>query len=148
MSGREWAPGDVALDPDYPGNVAFVVDYGPFRCSENHRNARIHVHYSDGDWNTGVVLGRLRPLLTLDPESDDDAHRLVRAFWDHHNDDCDDDRSMRDAMRSLVAPPEPPKQTCRASLIVCGEFFWCDQTEGHGMAHGNTKAEAIWGESA
>jgi hypothetical protein len=51
----------------------------------------------------------VRPLLTLDPESDDDAHRVIRAFWAHHNDDCDDVQAMRDALRSLVAPPEPPK---------------------------------------
>jgi hypothetical protein len=94
---REWAPGDVALVPFAEGDVRAMWIAGQGWA------------VADGTRGVSKSYIGVRPLLVLDPESDDDAHRLIRAFWDHHNDDCDDEQAMRDAMRSLVAPPEPPK---------------------------------------
>lgn len=93
---QEWKPGDVAS----------VVREGLSLALRTKRGWT----YADGSTSPVRADGyNFRPLLVLDPDCDDDAHRLIRAFWAHTNDDCDDDQAMRDALRSLVAPPKPPK---------------------------------------
>jgi hypothetical protein len=109
MSGREWAPGAVAL-----------IEVG---CQANRHRATFAGkgwRYGGDRWvdNDPAIVTILRPLLVLDPESDDDARRLMRAFWAHGNDDCDDEQAMRDAMRSLVAPPKPEEPTGLGAVVI------------------------------
>lgn len=101
---REWAPGDVALCPAHGERM--------LRSTEGRW---WHPGY---DCPQQITDRRINPLLVLDPESDDDAHRVIRAFWDHHNDDCDDVRAMRDALRSLVAPPGPEEPLTLGAVVT------------------------------
>lgn len=98
------------------------------------------VECSDGEWRQAVArlgpfgaptawvfadqaMRRLdesnaRPLVVIDPEDREQVERLVRAFWDHGTDDCDDPQAMADGLRSMVEPPKPPEPTGAYAAVV------------------------------
>jgi hypothetical protein len=141
MSAHEWKPGEIVL-----------VESG---CWANHKVA---LRLAEG-WSTvnGVnvdgdgVICPVRPLVVIDPEDEEQVERF-REIASRHADDVPyaktSDADYRDAMQAALrefASPKPPQ--CKSALIVKGEHFGCDQSEGHGMSHANTAAGAIWGES-
>jgi hypothetical protein len=92
----------------------------------------------------------LRPLVVIDPENREQVERLTNMFGQERaNSVFHPDRPlMADQMQAALrefADPKPPR--CPAALIIRGEHFACDSAEGHGLPHGNSTAEAIWGES-
>lgn len=93
---REWEPGDVAL-----------IEVG---CWAN-RHVGLFVgdgwQYGPGHWvahDPAIVTAR--PLVVVDPENAADVAELVRLFWAHGTDDCDDTHAMQAALREY-ANPEP-----------------------------------------
>lgn len=128
MSGREWAPGDVAL---YQGHVAFVWD------DEAGLAKRPTFIYTDEDgdpcsvWADGITSARR--LLVLDPEDRAQVERLLTQFYDGlfgavvQPEETD---AMQAALRSLLAPPPEvlehyPGRTDQAGTVVsvCGKVW-------------------------
>ena len=97
------------------------------------------------------VQGHGARLVVIDPEDREQVERLVAILhdgdpWFRGGPNKPTHASLlQRALRAMLASPKPPK--CTAALNIKGEHFGCDQDEGHGTAHGNTAAGAIWGES-
>lgn len=105
---REWKPGDVAMVTDESGTSRIAV-YGAFNPRMKH-----HWHYDEA--GIGRILSPSRPLVVIDPESEEDVDRLaagyVRTFSTvdppHPETIRICARQMRAALREF-ADPKPPR---------------------------------------
>lgn len=125
---RDFTLGDVAMvrrGPAWTGRALFTltgwVDQGG---DPDHKSPLFDVNDA-------------RPLVVLDPESDEDVAMLARAIRAHS-------RYMRHqdvtaVLRSLVAKP-----MCSASLTIAGKPYACAERPEHGGPHRNPDAEAVW----
>lgn len=130
MTQHEWKPGDVALMQKNGG------EWHPgMRNSDNDGWVCYH----------GIDCGpdAVRPLVAIDPEDRAQVERLESLYLADGHDACEDTVGcMQEALREF-ANPKPPN--CGAALNIKGEHYGCEQPGGHGMAHSNTAAGAIWG---
>ena len=134
MSG-EWKPGDVAITQFGRS----VVDSGR-RC-DNHGSKPHWHHVTNGGWDPLDAHPGASPLIVIDPEDREQGDEL-RDLIHKHGGVMLLGSVLQAALREFANPTEP---RCPAALIVKGEHFPCDSAGGHGMPHGNSAAEAIWG---
>ena len=90
----------------------------------------------DGDFDRKSPLldvADARPLVVLDPESDDDGGRVFNAFKRL------EPSEVRAALRSLVAKPK-----CSAHVNIAGADYRCVEAAEHGGPHRSPDAEAVW----
>ena len=128
MSKREWKPGDVLVNA---GRVGIVTTAGIGR-DDSGRAAYVEFGHG-GTIFVGELDGDARPLVVVDPEDREQVERLVRAFWDNGNDDCDDPRAMQAALRSLIEPPKPPEPTGLGAVVEDADgkrYIRCDAGPG------------------
>jgi hypothetical protein len=112
---RDWKPGDVAL-------VTSEC------CGERVSLRRVTGSWVDVDSVHADDEATARPLLVIDPEDREQVHRLADAFcrarWDHTpgSSECDPltAASMREALRSLLAPPRPDEPTGLGAVVRDG----------------------------
>lgn len=103
MSGREWAPGDVAM-VDYRLHRAAAVNLPGVRYSTGWivvDRRGVWANIGDGD----VTLAR--PLVVIDPEDWAAAGALAASFVECRSNIAGNASAMQAALRSLVTPPKP-----------------------------------------
>lgn len=76
-----------------------------------------HSFFKSLDVNNAHYITDARPLVVIDPEDREQIKRLLRAFWCHGTDDCDDPQAMADGLRSMLEPPKPPEPTGLGAVV-------------------------------
>lgn len=147
MSEYNWEPGDIALVQENAGLRWAPGIRAESRCLFGSRGAgRGCSQWGVGDhWHifapdsraSGSASDRreAKPLVTLDPESDEDARRWRRAFIESdqaHIAPSTMERSKR-RMRSLLPVRKPPP--CEAFRMVGGAKVPCSLESGHSVKH-------------
>lgn len=129
MSAREWKPGDVAMVVDPVGGKRVMVHIGHDPASRCWHGAEANgdLRCLDADQAIGA-----RPLVVIDPESDDDVRLLCEAY--RSVDHGVGTMPMQAALRSLIEPPKPdevyehytptsPNPIAARAVAICGKVW-------------------------
>lgn len=129
---RDWNPGDVAVSTFCGEDSVRVVRYvdGWARLTDTD-------DYIPDDSMMGTyTVTEARPLVVIDPDSNNDVCRLIRLLFDHgytYNPDAED-TDLAAALREFAnpTPPKPEEPTARWARVLDGRGrVWC-RTEWDG----------------
>lgn len=130
-----WEPGDLATRTDSAGGaVRHSLRVGvQSACSRRggEHPAGAHWHRDDGWYDTSSLDDLYRPLVVLDPESDEDTLRLYNVAYgtDVASLTSTGMKRHRDRLRRLL-PDRTPKK-CGANIMIGGKAYGCE-LDAHG----------------
>lgn len=117
---REWKPGDVALiEAGCHANRKVAIRTG-IPSNMGWAYSDTHNGQSTRNWtaDTNSTVTVVRPLALIDPENADDVAKLVRLFWAHGTDDCDDPHAMQAALREYANPTPQIEEPTGLGAVV------------------------------
>jgi hypothetical protein len=124
---EDWKPGDVAMVTLSEGHPLGTVTLRGLRA-DDYDGEPIWRLPRTGYRAGGMGVESARPLVVLDPESDEDVERLADAFANHGDVHARVRETLlesaRDTLRALARPPKPAEPTGLGAVVEQDGLRW------------------------